>query len=259
MNLEIYNFSDVTSTNDYAQELLNQHNLVLVSALYQTQGRGRKGNDWFGSYGKNLFLSIGINHSKPTSANNLSLLQALAALVIKKALIKVTNSDIFKIKYPNDIYAKENDIYKKISGILIEHSFLGSSCTNSIIGIGINVLEDNFPEDLKSTSTSLEILNLIDIKNSLLKKDNALQILQDAIVEYFNYYYNFYIEEKYIDIFNEWSQELSIIGKDVLILDTNQKANVVQILEDCRLKAILYDNKKEVIIDNGNSIRYQFD
>ncbi len=113
MDIEIYNLSEVTSTNDYARELLSQNNLVLVSALNQTEGRGRKGNNWFGSYGKNLYISFGIKHQNTISPNQLASLQAMSALIVKKALRTVTNSDTFYIKYPNDIYAK--DAYQQLN------------------------------------------------------------------------------------------------------------------------------------------------
>lgn len=259
MNLEIYSFSEVTSTNDYARELLNQHNLVLVSALYQNSGRGRKGNDWFGSYGKNIYLSIGINHKNPQASNHLATIQAMSALIVQKSLNATTRTNNFIIKYPNDIYAKDGEDYKKIAGILIEHNFLGLLCVNSIIGIGINVFEDNFPQYLIHNSTSLKMLNLVDTKNSLLKSENALQTLQNSIIENFNFYYDLFINENASLIFNEWKDELKMIGKDVMILESGKTAKILEILEDCRLRATILENNSEIIIDNGNSIRYKLD
>ncbi|MCE5305363.1 biotin--[acetyl-CoA-carboxylase] ligase [bacterium] len=260
MDIEIYNLSEVTSTNDYARELLSQNNLVLVSALNQTEGRGRKGNNWFGSYGKNLYISFGIKHQNTISPNQLASLQAMSALIVKKALRTVTNSDIFYIKYPNDIYAKDANGFKKIAGILLEHNFSGSVCINTIIGIGINVLEDNFPIELANNATSLKMLNLVgDNKNNLLKPENSISEIQNGLIDYFNLYFNIFANGDTIHIFNEWKEELNIIGKEAFILEKGQYFEIIELLDDCRLRAYSKTNNEEIIIDNGNSIRYKLD
>jgi len=259
MDFEVYNFQDVSSTNDYARELLKKHKFVLVSAMHQTAGRGRKGNNWFGNYGKNLYLSIGINHQTSPASNHLAILQAMSALITKNVLLDVTNLNIFRIKYPNDIYALDGESYKKLAGILIEHNFLGSICNNSIIGIGINVLEDNFPIDLKETATSLKKLKLINENQSILKSEDALQVLQNSIVEYFKDYFDKYENGDIMQIFNEWKNDLNVLGKEVLILETGQRAIITEIMDDCRLRANLSENNEDIIIDNGNSIRYSLD
>jgi hypothetical protein len=83
--------------------------------------------------------------------------------------------------------------------------------------------------------------------------------LQNSIAEYFNYYFNIYIKGNTNQIFEEWANELNIIGKEVLILENMLKAKIIEILEDSRFREITNDSNDEIIIDNGNSIRYQFD
>jgi len=103
------------------------------------------------------------------------------------------------------------------------------------------------------------MLNLVDTKNSLLKSENALQTLQNSIIENFNFYYDLFINENVSLIFNEWKNELKMIGKDVMILESGKTAKILEILEDSRLRATLLENNSEIIIDNGNSIRYKLD
>src|SRR5690606_15138000 len=57
------------------------------------------------------------------------------------------------IKWPNDIYIGK----KKVGGILIENQLLGSSIKSSIVGIGINVNQETFPEELNNRATSLNL------------------------------------------------------------------------------------------------------
>jgi biotin-(acetyl-CoA carboxylase) ligase len=54
----------VTSTNDYARELLRTYPYVLVSAQHQTAGRGRKGRAWIGDHGANIYGMPTRSHRK---------------------------------------------------------------------------------------------------------------------------------------------------------------------------------------------------
>jgi BirA family biotin operon repressor/biotin-[acetyl-CoA-carboxylase] ligase len=54
-----------------------------------------------------------------------------------------------RIKFPNDIIIND----KKAAGILIENSFRGQVWSTAIVGIGINVLKDKFPQELAHASS----------------------------------------------------------------------------------------------------------
>jgi BirA family biotin operon repressor/biotin-[acetyl-CoA-carboxylase] ligase len=150
----------VTSTNDYAKELLSTYPYVLVSALHQTAGRGRKSREWIGDYGSNVYMSIATKHSHSLSTEDLSSYMWRGALAVVGALRKASSDVSFRIKYPNDIQANVDGQWSKISGILIEHEFHGSVCVNTVVGIGVNVDQTVFPENIGQLCTSLKCLGV---------------------------------------------------------------------------------------------------
>ena len=59
------------------------------------------------------------------------------------------------VKWPNDILSAN----KKIGGILIENTVKGKKINNSIIGIGLNVNQEKFPDSLKNVTSLKKITN----------------------------------------------------------------------------------------------------
>ena len=83
-----------------------------------------------------------------------------------------------KIKWPNDIYLKN----KKLAGILIENTITGNIITNSIIGIGLNLNQDKFPQDLPNP---ISLKNVTNIEYNI---DDEIQLLSNTIVANFEKY-----------------------------------------------------------------------
>jgi len=113
-------------------------------ALHQEKGRGRKGNRWYSPPGKGLYLSFKLpKEFFPREGEELSPL----SLVVGLAVSETVDSYIFsKIKWPNDIYING----KKVAGILVE-----ATPREFIVGIGVNLNTERFPEELKPSATSL--------------------------------------------------------------------------------------------------------
>lgn len=243
--VKYYSFESITSTNDFAKELLAKDEFVVVTAYHQTKGRGRNTNQWYGSYGNNLYLSIGLRHNSNVSTLSLSVLQAVGSLAVRDTLIKLSNIDIFRLKYPNDVYALHNQTFKKISGILIEHSFAGSECINSVIGIGVNVNENSFPPGLKETAVSLSQLGI----------ELEVNEIQNELVNYFFRILNNHSE---IQIFNTWKNNLNLENKEIYVVGKEKTYKFKKLFEDGRLE-LMDNNNNKITIDNGDSIRYNLD
>ena len=137
----------VDSTNDEARRHISEiDNLSVVSALEQTKGRGQRGNRWSSQPGENLTFSLIVKDFR-IKANEQSAISQATALSLTKLLGRYGIEA--RIKWPNDIYAGDN----KICGILIENSLKGMEIDWSIIGIGLNVNQTSFPEDLPNPTS----------------------------------------------------------------------------------------------------------
>lgn len=242
-----YHFPQIDSTNDFAKELLKTEKEVIVTADFQTKGRGRSSRVWLGDYGNNIYFSYGINHNYIPVLDNIILYQIVGCLAVKSLLVVETKMDIFKLKYPNDVLAiDKTKNFKKISGILAEHSFSGNECTSTIIGIGINVNQKTFmTNELQNNATSLNLLGF----------DCKIENLIDKLTDQLKYWLN----KDSKSIFNVWKEELNIIGKIVKIVGSEDNWQIDSILDDGRLLAINISTKEQKKIDNGDSVRYKFD
>jgi BirA family biotin operon repressor/biotin-[acetyl-CoA-carboxylase] ligase len=141
---EIIQPESTSSTSLHLKELLKQQNLPECSVVItnrQTAGRGQPGNTWETEPGKNLTFSI-VFFPEMVPATSQFIISKTVAVAIVTSLEKYIRP--VEIKWPNDIYYKN----KKLGGILIENSLQGSSISQTIAGIGINVNQTSFPENL---------------------------------------------------------------------------------------------------------------
>ena len=156
---------EVSSTNEYVSTLKgdNAQHGVVVAARNQTHGRGQRGNSWESESGKNLLFSVLL---RPCflEVQYQFLISKISALAVVDLLLEVIPN--ITIKWPNDIYVKGN----KIAGILIENSFSAANLETTIVGIGLNVNQFHFADDLPNpTSLVLETGKEADI-DSLLER-----------------------------------------------------------------------------------------
>lgn len=143
---------EVDSTNSYAISLLKNVNLAegtLISARYQFNGRGQRGNLWHAGAGQNATFSLIV---KPVflNENELFYLSKCTALALHDVLAHFLNTGHFdiKIKWPNDILVNG----KKIAGVLIENVLSGRQLSWSVAGIGLNINQTSFSGGLNATS-----------------------------------------------------------------------------------------------------------
>jgi len=155
------------STNSYLTNLTAKEKLsegTVVITQMQERGKGQRGTFWESEPGKNLTLSILLEPTflKPDEQFILNKVVSLAVLEFVCLCLTSNSSPRGEehkrsetaIKWPNDIYIGT----KKIAGILIENSVSGNKLQQSIIGIGINVNQENFSKKLPNP-TSFKIVS----------------------------------------------------------------------------------------------------
>ena len=156
----IINLKSVDSTNSFLVNASSDTSIVegtLVVADEQYQGRGQRGNSWQSERGKSLTFSV-LLYPKIDVNQQFSFNKCIS-LAVCQALRRY-RIDSF-IKWPNDIFVHD----KKVAGILIENSIQHKIMTKTVVGIGINVNNEQF--DL-STAISLKmvtskVLNISDL------------------------------------------------------------------------------------------------
>jgi len=180
-------FKTIDSTNVYSMDLLSKTTPIhgtVISADFQTHGKGQIGRIWQSDPNQNLALSVILYPHFLNPQNQFSLSKAMS-LGMVDFLISLGISDV-SIKWPNDIYIED----KKVCGILIQNILSGSKYQAAIVGIGLNVLQKEFDPVLPNP-TSLYLSGysgIIDntFYQTLFKAlENRYQILQsnDLIIQ----------------------------------------------------------------------------
>jgi BirA family biotin operon repressor/biotin-[acetyl-CoA-carboxylase] ligase len=169
----IIELDTIDSTNNYAMRIIDadkaQPGLTIV-AKSQEAGKGQRGKTWFDAAGHSLLMSI-ITVPKEVISRQF-VFNASIAVAVAGILEQLYKNWNIRIKWPNDIIIND----KKAGGILIENVLRGSDWTYSVIGIGLNVNQVNFPTDLPhATSLKKESKNNFDI--TLLRNNIRDQIL----------------------------------------------------------------------------------
>lgn len=244
--MQLYHFhaDTVTSTNDVAAALLAEHDQVMVTANFQTAGRGRNGNVWVGSRGANVYCTFGLNHKNGIPAVNAILFQALGGIAVINMLRATCKKEHnFRLKYPNDVMARiDRKNFSKICGIICEQKFLGSVCASTLIGIGINVGQTAFSIDSRNTPTSLKLLgeNLTPAEISTSLATSFMEI----------------ISEDRNALFSTWKKELNFEEKRAQVFTRPGDWIIKELLENGSVRLESPDGSSQIIIDNGDSIRY---
>ena len=149
-------FDSVDSTNNVLKDLASKGAVsgTVVIADQQTGGKGRRGRSFASPSGAGIYLSYLF---KPDSGfDKISDLTSWTAVAVSDAIRSAYGLDS-QIKWVNDLLMNR----KKICGILTEVTVEGESgfIDTCIIGIGVNVNEDNFPPEISEIATSISMEN----------------------------------------------------------------------------------------------------
>ena len=138
---------EADSTNNVLlRHIRDYDNLSVVAAVTQTAGRGQRGNRWVSAPGDNLTFSL-LLRPEGLPVREVMAVTCLATLAVRDRLWEEGVPAV--IKWPNDIYVGK----KKICGMLVENGLEGTDVDWSVVGIGINLNQTEFPgEVLNPTS-----------------------------------------------------------------------------------------------------------
>ena len=154
--MKIIKLDTVVSTNSFLKDLSvssTLENFTVVVTQNQTKGRGQQNNEWLSEPHKNLTFSV-FTTLKDVKIIHKKYLNFAISLAIYKVLFDKNLAKI-SIKWPNDLMVAN----KKICGILIENTFFGDQIKSTIVGIGLNVNQEKFPDALRNV-TSLKLATL---------------------------------------------------------------------------------------------------
>ena len=229
---EVLYFDTIDSTNTKAQELAEKgyQSGTLVVADKQESGKGRRGRSWVSPSGTGIFMTLMI---KPDiNPNNASMLTLVAALAVAKAITSVTGEEAL-IKWPNDIVVNG----KKVCGILTEMNAQFDYINHIVVGIGINVHNESFPEEISQMASSL----MIEAGG---KRFHRAQIIAETM-SYFEQYYDTFLK----------TQDLSALVReyDELLVNRNKSVRVLDPKEPFDGKAMGITPKGELIVDTWES------
>ena len=147
--MNIIKLDAIDSTNSYLKKIILEKDVsdyTIVTANFQTEGKGQLGYMWESEDSKNLLCSI-YKKDLGIKVEDQFVLSMLVSLSIIRTLEKLNLPKLY-IKWPNDIMSDN----KKICGILIENMVKQNSIKESVIGIGLNVNQDTFKNLPNATS-----------------------------------------------------------------------------------------------------------
>ena len=189
----------IGSTNNHLIELAEKEQVaegLVVVCEEQLNGKGQRSNSWISEPGKNLTFSLYL--TPDLSIQEHFALSKMVSISIIDFLKDFALNEL-TIKWPNDIYIKD----KKVGGILIENKILGKRVVSSVIGIGLNINQEEFTTDL---------LNPTSVINQTGNTNNLKECLTSLFI---------YIEQKYA----------LLKSGNIDLIDTIYKSNMYRLNE----------------------------
>ena len=224
----------VDSTNSEALRRLPElADGTVLAAREQTAGRGQRGNTWFTEAGKNLTFSI-VLKALPLKAADSVRLNFLTSVAVASFL--ESHGVEASIKWPNDIYVGS----RKICGMLIENTLgPGGQLVASVIGIGINVNQTEFPQLANATSMALCTGKEYELEPAL---------------------------EEFLGVFEGWfsrlDSEVLCAAYSARLFRKGVSAPYHDLLTDCRYRGIIQgvepDGRLHIRDLEGNDLYYRF-
>ncbi len=240
---KVIHYDTIDSTNVQCKKQcgINLVEGMVVVSEEQTSGKGRLGRTWISPKSTGIWISVALTPNiSPMLASRTTLIGAAAVYsALKDSHVKA------QIKWPNDIVING----KKVCGILTEMSARIEKVNYIIMGIGINVNMEEFPEELSEKATSLrnELGTFTDRKVLLARVLNRLE----------EFYEDFKTNGHISRVINICREGSVLINKEVKIINgaVETLCTVVDIDEDGELIVKKEDGSIEKVISGEVSVR----
>lgn len=236
-----YHFDVLDSTNYKAKELAEKGcgTGTLVTADMQKSGVGRRGRNWSSEKETGIYMSMVLRPN--IEIKNVSMVTLLMAMAVAKALehLNILPKETPCIKWPNDIVLNK----KKICGILTELTLRGMEMDYIIVGIGINVSNQNFPEEIRETAGSI----LSETGRNIEK-----EVLIAEIWHVFKGYYQRFLHAKdFFEFKEEYEKYLLNKNQPVLVLEPTGNYEGIAMGVTDKGELIVKTHTKEKYVSGG--------
>ncbi len=215
----------ITSTNSVLKEAakLGAPEKTVIIAEEQTSGRGRLGRSFYSPANTGIYMSL-LLYPKSENSDTLFITTA-AAVAVCRAIEAITDKKA-GIKWVNDIYCDG----KKVCGILAEAGYLSGKLNYVVLGIGINVNTEEFPEEIKQKAGALG--------DNICKNKLAAKVLDEFV--------NIYENGNFI---HEYRSRSILTDKIVTVSSAkdNKNAKVIGIDNECKLEVEFSDGTRQLL------------
>jgi len=207
---KIYAFETIDSTNNCARALAAcwGEEGTLVLAEQQTAGKGRLGRSWVANPFENLTFSLILRPVLPPEA--LNLLPLYAAVAVAEAIEHETGLAV-ECKWPNDLLIGG----KKAAGILLEGSLKEDGLDYVVLGVGVNVNQSAFPEEIAPRATSIRKEGGKDV--------DRVKLLRE-ILKALEAHYTAIMKKGFHDIIPLWLARSTMMNREISVA---QDGNVI--------------------------------
>ena len=249
LGVKVFVYDTIDSTNSEAKRMCADSNNIrslngtVLIAKTQTAGRGRVGRKFYSQANTGIYLSI--IYSPDEYITSPAILTALAAVGVCRSIFSVYGIQS-KIKWVNDIFIND----KKVCGILTEgiSNFETGLIECAIVGIGVNILPSNMPEEIASLAGSV----LTDANADTKRNELAASIISNIL--------SMYASKNFSSLMNEYRERSLLINKTVNVFPIagntlmSYKAKVVEITDDAKLVVTTKNGQKKILESGEVSI-----
>ncbi len=237
---DIVVFDTIPSTNSYLRERVQNENLgcTLVLAEEQTSGRGRLGRSFHSPRASGIYMSLLLPLDNTIDPQKLTVCTGVALLDTLKMCCPTISP---LIKWVNDIYIKD----KKVAGILVEGVYRPDGVFCAIVGIGINIKETAFPEELSRIATSLQ--------EHLGECPERTALICALVRSFFSC-----LREDFSCVLSRYKEHSYLIGREVFVMPHGAdiyEAKAVDIDENGALVVLLNNGEYRTLSSGDVSVR----